>query len=145
MPRAIIDGNRIDHRHALNVVNVQAYEDDQYWPFAGDATVQWDLGAPTTGHAWVLAWITISFDVLPTVTGLLFVDSNTAATDWWYSFVGQVPAIAEPGSPATFHFVFDPAMRFPVDEDVAVNWIGGDVATAGLVSYGVWEEDDICY
>lgn len=145
MPRAILDGNRIDHRHALNVVNVQAYEVDQFQIFAGDDTEVWDLGAPTTDHAWVLAWITISFDILPTLPGLLFVDSDTGGNLWWFSFIGQIPAAVEPGSPATFHFIFDPAIRFTINEDLAVNWIGGDGATLGFISYGVWEEDDICY
>lgn len=147
MPRAILNGNRIDHRHALNVVNVQAYEADTNALFdAGDPQV-WDLGLPTTGHSWVISSASISFDVLPMLPGTYFIDSLAGALIWWATYIGQAPTALgiDPGNPATYHFNFKPAMKFPVDQDVAINWIPGTPGLVGSMNLGCWEEDDICY
>lgn len=147
MPRAIINGNTIDHRHALNVVNVQAYEVDRISLFDAGAPQVWDLGLPTTGHSWVISSASISFDVLPTIAGTYFIDSLVGANIWWVAFIGQAPAALaiEPGNPATYHFNFNPALKFPVDEDVAINWLPGTPQLTGWMTLGCWEEDDICY
>lgn len=143
MPRTKIDGNTIDDKHALNVIEAQRYSANYQQLFAGDDQVEWDFLAPATGQSWVLGGITISFDALPILTGMLTVD--VAGDMYWGSFVGQTPAAIEPGSPATFHFLFRPAMKFEEDTALQVNWIGGDPATIGLISFLVWQEDDICY
>lgn len=147
MPRTKINGNTIDHLHALNVVNEQAYEADRVALFDADDDLVWDLGVPTRGHHWVISYASISFDTLPLLPGTFFIDSLLGANIWWVAFIGQSPwALGiEPGNPATYHFKFKPALKFPVDEDVAINWFAGTPGVVGWMTLGCWEEDDICY
>jgi len=138
----IIGGAGITHQWPLNIENVHEVEVDQYdLLFAGDATVVWDLGLPAVGYCWVLAGIDISFDMEPILPGWLFVDSLAGTYIWFTTWVGRAPALLAVASPnGQFMFHFAPCIKFPVDQDVTINWIGTDGAVNGMVSWQAWQE-----
>ena len=137
-------GNTITHRWPLNTEHVHEIEEDMWDLEAGDAVVSWDFGAPATGYCWVLSSVTISFDVQPILTSIFFIDSLAGANDWFYAFVGQSPnpaiIAASTANVPPVKIKFDPAIKFPVNEDIALNWIGGDAAVMFFISPEVWQE-----
>lgn len=141
-----IEGNTITHRWALNIENVHEIEPECMDMQPGDAQIIWDFGLPTTGNCWVLSAITISFDLQPVLPGMLWVDSNAGATLWWMTFVGQTPAAVAgvPTAQGPYKFHFTPVIKFPVDEDVAINYIGGDPAVIFWNSWEIWQEQESC-
>lgn len=135
-----VDGNTITHRWPLNIENVHEIEEQRWGAGPGDEMVVYDLGAPAAGYCWVVKSVTLSYDVQPALSAMFYIDSNTGASIWWTTFLGQaVIGIATDQGP--WRFPFEPAIKFPVDEDVAFNYIGGDGATAYYFTAEVWQEE----
>jgi len=139
-----IAGNTITHRWPLNIEHVHEISDEQFDLEAGDFAGLWDLAAPADGYCWVLSSITVGFDVQTVLPSVLFVDSDAGGTLWWSTYVGQTPAplVGVPTAQGPFKFHFVPAIKFPVNEDVAINWIGGDPAVLFFISWEVWQEQE---
>jgi len=142
--KAIIEGNTITHRWPLNIEDVHEIEPEMMDIQPGDAAVYWDLGLPAVGYCWVLSAITVAFDLQPILPSLLWVDSLAGANDWWHSFVGQGP---NPGilaaTTANLHpvkFKFAPTLKFPVNQDIAINWLGGDPTVLFTIAWECWQE-----
>jgi len=136
-----IEGNTITHRWGLNIQDVHEIEPEMWDLEAGDALVSWDLGAPTAGHCWVLSAITVSVDFQPVQPAIVFVDADTGADVYWITYIGHLPPpIVTAATVGPYKFKFSPNVKFPVDQDVAINWWGGDPAITFYISWECWEE-----
>lgn len=139
-----IEGNTITHRWPLNTEHVHEIETEMWDLEAGDFAGAWDLGAPTTGYCWVLSSVTLSFDIQPILPSVFWVDADAGADIYWICFAGQGPnagvIAASTANVGPIKIKFDPAIKFPVNQDIAMNWIGGDPTVAFYISWECWEE-----
>ena len=134
-------GNTITHRWPLNIENVHEIEAEMWDLEAGDFVGLWDLGAPAAGYCWVLSSITVSVDFQPVVPAILSVDADSGADVYWVAYIGHLPPpIVVANTVGPYKFEFSPAIKFPVNQDIAINWIGGDAAITFFITWEVWQE-----
>ena len=136
-----IAGNTITHKWPLNVAAPHEMQAERIGWGPGDDVAVYDLTAPTAGYCWVVQSLTWSYDIQPTFPAIIWIDGLGGAVMWWITIIGQTWAkFGMATNMGPYKFIFDPALKFPVDQDIAFNYWGGDPITRYEFSCECWEE-----
>jgi len=140
-----VEGSSTTHRWGLNTQHVHEIEDDQLGWDVGGKGIVWDLGLPARGYCWVLSGITVGFSDDPQFPATLWIDADGGSDTYWVSYIGHLPPpIAVSRTLGPYQFEFSPAIKFPADQDVAINWFGGDPLVLFFICWECWQEQESC-